>query len=274
MMIKEELLLRINNVVQELPPTLVISVVACLEIGAGRNCDQEIKTQLISNALTPKFRQLLVELTDAWYKFAPTLTCSALGAMLATASYCEQVRRSTSAELVWTGPEISESGLRKTGQALLQLINDAKEELTIVSFAVYRIPEVVAALDRALKRNVSLRVIAERTSVERSSKILDVEANLGNVVLEKGNVFVWPEHKRPVNSKGKRGLLHIKCAVADKAMLFISSANLTENALRLNMEMGILLHHPTLATQVTRHIDALISQGTFERVCKIGYIPN
>lgn len=269
-MINEEVFLRINNVVQELPPTLVNTVVASLEVGADRNFNQEIRTNLISKALTPKFRQLLLELTDAWYRLAPTLTCSALGAMLATASYCEQFRRRTSAELVWTGPDTFEGGMRKTGQALLQLINDAKEELTIVSFTVYRIPEIVAALDEALKRRVSLRVIAERTSVEKSSKILNVEANLGKLVLEKAKIFVWPEHKRLANAKGKRGLLHIKCAVADKSTLFISSANLTENALRINMEMGILLHHPVLASQVTKHVDALISQGTFEPIRRIG----
>src|SRR6266536_2376588 len=265
-MINDELLLRINNVVHELPPTLVNAVVASLEVGADRNCDQEIRNNLRSMALTPKFRQLLVELTDAWHSVAPSVKCSALGGMLATASYCEQFRRRTSAELVWTGPDTFEVGLRKTGQALLQLINDTKEELIIVSFTVYRIPEIVAALDEALKRGVSLRVIAERTSVERSSKILNVEANLGKLVLEKAKIFVWPEHKRPVNAKGKRGLLHIKCAVADKSTLFISSANLTENALRINMEMGLLLHHPALADQVTKHVDALISHGIFEPV--------
>ncbi len=265
-MINEKLLARINSVVQELPPSLLDSVIRSLAVGANRNCDQEIKAQLVSQALAPKFRQLLLELLDSWCKDAPSLACSALGAMLATANYCERVRRSTSAELVWSGPDVSEGGLRKTGQALLQLINDAREELTIVSFAVYRIPEIVAALERALMRGVSLRLIAERTSVERASSILNVEANLGNVIMEKAALFVWPEHKRPTNAKGKRGLLHVKCAVADRTTLFISSANLTENALRLNMEMGILFHHRPLADQVTRHVDALISQGVFVTV--------
>jgi phosphatidylserine/phosphatidylglycerophosphate/cardiolipin synthase-like enzyme len=186
--------------------------------------------------------------------------------MLATARYCEQLRRNTSAELVWTGPDTSGRGPRRTGQALLQLINEAKEEITIVSFAVYKIPEIVAALDHALSRRVRLRVIAERTNVERTSSILNVEANLGKLVMEKAKVFIWPEHKRPMNSKGKRGLLHVKCAVADRSILFISSANLTANALRLNMEMGVLLRHPVLADQITRHVDALIADATFELV--------
>jgi phosphatidylserine/phosphatidylglycerophosphate/cardiolipin synthase-like enzyme len=265
-MIDEKLLARINSVVQEVPPTLVDSLIECLNAAADRNCDQQIKAQLFSKTLAPKFRQLLLELTNSWGTVAPELSCSALGTMLATAKYCEQVQRNTSAELVWTGPDISGKGLRKTGQALLQLINEANEELTIVSFAVYKIPEIVKALDNALGRRVRLRVIAERTHAERKSSVLNVEVNLGEVVMRKAKVFVWPDHKRPVNSQGKRGALHVKCAVADRSLLFISSANLTTNALRLNMEMGLLLRHRALADQVTRHVDALIADGTFELV--------
>jgi phosphatidylserine/phosphatidylglycerophosphate/cardiolipin synthase-like enzyme len=265
-MVNERLLARINSVVQEVPPTLVDSLIECLTAAADRNCDQQIKAQLFSKAVAPKFRQLLLELTNSWDTVAPKLTCSALGMMLTTAKYCEQVQRNTSAEVVWTGPDTSGKGLRKTGQALLQLINEASEQLTIVSFAVYKIPEIVAALDDALNRRVRLRIIAERTSAERESSVLNVETNLGKVVMRKASVFVWPDHKRPVNPKGKRGLLHVKCAVADKSTLFISSANLTTNALRLNMEMGLLLRHPALADKVTRHVDALIADGTFELV--------
>jgi phosphatidylserine/phosphatidylglycerophosphate/cardiolipin synthase-like enzyme len=265
-MINEKLLARINSVVRELPPSLLDSVIGCLSIGANRNCDQEIKAQLISRVLVPKFRQLLLELIDTWCKDAPQVACSSVGAMLATAKYCERVRRSTSAELVWTGPDTSGGGLRRTGQALLQLINDTKRELIIVSFAVYRIPEIVAALDEAVTRGVGLRIIAETPSTDRESSIFSLEDNLGRTIMEKAKVFVWPEEKRPTNAKGKRGILHVKCAVADRLALFISSANLTANALRINMEMGILLHHPALADQLTRHVDALISEGTFELV--------
>lgn len=56
--------------------------------------------------------------------------------------------------------------------------------------------------------------------------------------------------------------LHIKCAIADAKHLFIYSANLTEYALTLNMEMGLLVHSQELATQVLEHIECLIHQGT------------
>src|SRR5687768_7652641 len=101
-MINERLLARISSVVKEVPPTLVDSLIERLNHAGDRTCDQQIKAQLFSKALTPKFRQLLLELTDSWGTEAPEVTCSSLGNMLATAKYCEQIQRNTSAELVWT----------------------------------------------------------------------------------------------------------------------------------------------------------------------------
>ncbi|NJR19247.1 MAG: hypothetical protein HC785_28505 [Calothrix sp. CSU_2_0] len=48
--------------------------------------------------------------------------------------------------------------------------------------------------------------------------------------------------------------------MADRKHLFISSANLTEYALTLNMEMGLLVHGEDLAYQAAEHIDRLIQQ--------------
>jgi len=264
-MTNEKLLGKVNKVVQELPPASIESLIGCLQGNSKNPCEQTVKSDLFSRVQYPKFRQLLLELTDELDVMASKPTCSELAAMLATAWYCERVSRENSAQLVWTGPEVSGTALRRTGQALLQLINDATEELTIISFAVYRIPQIVTALNTALRRNVKLRVIAERTTIERTSQLLNVEDNLGEFVMKNASVFVWPEDKRPLNSKGKRGILHIKCAVADRSVLFISSANLTDNALRLNMEMGLLLRHPFLANQVADHINSLVANGVFKR---------
>ena len=54
-------------------------------------------------------------------------------------------------------------------------------------------------------------------------------------------VYVWPMDKRPIDGNGHHGSLHAKCAVADDAVLFVSSANLTAYALTLNMELGLLV---------------------------------
>ena len=45
----------------------------------------------------------------------------------------------------------------------------------------------------------------------------------------------------------KRACLHAKCVVIDRKDLFVSSANFTEEAQERNVEVGIVIHSPSLA---------------------------
>jgi hypothetical protein len=49
-------------------------------------------------------------------------------------------------------------------------------------------------------------------------------------------------------------------------MLFLSSANLTEYAFTINMELGALFTEASLPRQVEKHFEGLISNGTLERL--------
>ena len=143
---------------------------------------------------------------------------------------------------------------------LLQLIREAEQELTIVSFAVYKIPAIAQALTGALNRGVALRIIAETPESGEGKIPFGVKAALGAKIIQQAQVLVWPLAKRPMDENGRYGSLHAKCAIADRKHLFISSANLTEYALSLNMEIGLLVHNDELADQVAEHIDHLIQQ--------------
>jgi phosphatidylserine/phosphatidylglycerophosphate/cardiolipin synthase-like enzyme len=66
---------------------------------------------------------------------------------------------------------------------------------------------------------------------------------------------------REKDGHGKRGILHVKCAVADSRWLFLSSANLTEYAFTLNMELGLLVTGGCMSGQVEAHFDRLIEAG-------------
>lgn len=85
---------------------------------------------------------------------------------------------------------------------------------------------------------------------------------LGPGVAERAHVYRWPLQQRPVDEGGRRGSLHVKCAVADERSLLISSANLTAHALTLNMEMGLLITGGLLPHQVAQHFESLIRAGT------------
>ena len=79
-------------------------------------------------------------------------------------------------------------------------------------------------------------------------------------------VYYWPQESRPKGEGGKTGLLHVKCAVADGHQLFLSSANLTEYAFTINMELGLLITGGKLPGQIDKHFERLIENGTFAKV--------
>ena len=79
-------------------------------------------------------------------------------------------------------------------------------------------------------------------------------------------VYFWPKENRGQDDKGKVGILHVKCAVADGRWLFLSSANLTEYAFTINMELGVLVTGGNLPAQVQEHFDRLIQDGVLVNV--------
>jgi phosphatidylserine/phosphatidylglycerophosphate/cardiolipin synthase-like enzyme len=88
---------------------------------------------------------------------------------------------------------------------------------------------------------------------------------LGTSVADRSDVYLWPREQRPQNPEGRVGSMHVKCAVADRNWLFLSSANLTEYAFTLNMEPGILSTSGSLPEQVQTHLDRLITEGVLRK---------
>jgi len=202
-------------------------------------------------------------LLDAWQEVAPDLGAQAFALALRVAACCEEHhRRDESVELVWTGPTTDVTALRRTDQALLQVINAAQERLTIVSYAAYKVPTVADALVEAARRGVVLRIILETGESGAGKNEFDTIKALGGEVAAKASVHMWPLDKRPKDASGRHGALHAKCAVADGKLLFVSSANLTEYALTLNMELGVLVRGGALPGRVEAHLARLIEEGT------------
>jgi len=85
-------------------------------------------------------------------------------------------------------------------------------------------------------------------------------------VLEAAKLYIWPLEKRHVSTSGDFGALHAKLAVADGESLFISCANLTNAAMQLNMELGVLICGGDLPAQVEKHFDEIILTGVLKRV--------
>lgn len=170
-----------------------------------------------------------------------------------------------SVELVWTGPHGASSALRDTEQVLLEITALAQDRLTLCAFTAYKISSVAQAMRQALGRGVTIEFIHESPDESEGRILFDptdaLEAELRGSVL----TYTWPRAQRPTNRLGQFGSLHAKFALADSAALFVTSANLTEHALRINMELGMLVRSSRLAQQMRRQLDKLLTSGTLER---------
>jgi phosphatidylserine/phosphatidylglycerophosphate/cardiolipin synthase-like enzyme len=225
------------------------------------------KARIAAGISQPHYRSLATGFLDAWQSEAKIVSPEAVAAALLTAAHSEKAHQQhQSVELVWTGPEVDVVPLRRTEQALLQVIDSATRRATVVSYAVYHIPRICEALVRAADRGVSINVIIETPDRLEGQNTYDTLKALGPSVAAHCGVFLWPLEMRIKDDNGKPGILHVKCAVADGRWLFLSSANLTEYAFTLNMELGLLIAGSSLPVQVEGHFDRLIQTGVLVAV--------
>ena len=213
------------------------------------------------------YRSMAGEFIDLWQNRAAGVTPEAVALALRTAICAEKVHREgQTVELVWTGPGTDTHPFRRTEQAVLQVLDSARQRITLVSYAVYRIPNVCEALVRAARRGVQINVIVETPDKLEGENEYSTLRALGDDVAACSAVYYWPKEKRGQDDKGKLGILHVKCAVADGRWLFLSSANLTEYAFTINMELGALVTGGKMPAQVQEHFDRLVAGSTVLQV--------
>jgi phosphatidylserine/phosphatidylglycerophosphate/cardiolipin synthase-like enzyme len=76
-------------------------------------------------------------------------------------------------------------------------------------------------------------------------------------------IYYDPETRR---GGAKRTTLHAKCLVVDHRWVFVTSANFTEAAQERNIEAGVLLDHPRLASALAGRFAALRGAGRLKRM--------
>jgi phosphatidylserine/phosphatidylglycerophosphate/cardiolipin synthase-like enzyme len=241
-----------------LPHSVMISVADAL-VKHG-NLDRQAARQAILQSLpTPDFRDATGDFLDLWYSGAGSVGVEAVAVALVTAAKSEHDhRREATVEIVWTGPETADTRFRQTEQAILEVVDSATRRLMVVSYAVYRIPRIREALIAAANRGVGIRLIVETPNRIEGQGEYDSLLALGNNVASACSVYYWPKENRARDDNGKIGILHVKCAVADGYRMFLSSANFTEYAFTINMELGLLVTGGKLPGQVERQFDRLI----------------
>lgn len=251
---------QINQFTRTVPFDLAIAVAVRLEQTPPGNWPY-LREQVLQVVSMPEVRDQLKLLLHLWQSLAPTLPPVSVALALRAASQAEAYHQHNGqTALVWTGPDSGSPVLRRTDQALLQVINTAQTALLVVSFAVYKIDDIRRALLAAAERGVDISICIEAPDPSAGKITFDTLAALGQRLAEQATVYVWPAAQRPQTADGKHGSLHVKCAVADARLLFISSANLTEYALSLNMELGVLIEGGSLPGEVATHFAQLITR--------------
>ncbi|HEX6290937.1 MAG TPA: DISARM system phospholipase D-like protein DrmC [Herpetosiphonaceae bacterium] len=261
------LLAALTTLALELPAPVIGQVAAALRtVPPGAWSTLLARAQQAAG--TPHARNTLAGLIATWQQAAPAVTPESLAlALESAAATAAQVQAQQQVELVWTGPA-SPIPLRRTAQALQQVIDAARHELIIVAFAVYDVPEIGLALARAANRGARLWLIVESPQASAGKIAYDGLAALGAQVVDRATVLRWPRDRRPQDASGKTGALHAKCAVADGTLAYVSSANLTHYALNLNMELGVLVRGGPVPQQVAAHWRHLVQSQVLEPLAR------
>jgi cardiolipin synthase len=230
---------------EELPGSLVESLIAQLRGGAAPAMPNPGYQGRVDDFLRCRI--------DARGDLAP---------MLEVALAAKRSRPTT--ELVWTGPSTPVVPVRRTEQVLGDLIVCAARRLTMTSFGIFQVPRLVEELEQALARGVALRIVLGDREWHSDHEIDRQRHQLGRVVAAQATLLQWPTDRRPRDEQGHAGLMHVKAAVADSKVAFLTSANLTEATLERNMELGVLIRGGTLPAAIDRLIDALMESGELQ----------
>lgn len=132
---------------------------------------------------------------------------------------------------VWTGPESTDAHGRLTIAVVADLIDQATNEILLVSYATVPSNRVRVALASAIDRGVEVTLLLERPQDNRKfSGQRDPFPGLS------ARRLVWPAATRPAGAS-----MHAKLLIVDRTVALVGSANLTSRALESNLECGLLV---------------------------------
>ncbi len=216
-------------------------------------------------AFGPNVDAARVERLRASWAAAPRVTAAEISAAFKGAAELASLLDDAAAiELVWTGPSTGLIPTRRTEQVLLEVIDSAASDLFLVSYVFYRASSIVEALNDAVQRGVRVRILME-SSVEQGGAVRGASAGPLAEAVRGAIVYVWDPAERKHDGDAPSASVHAKCAVADRRLAFITSANLTSAALERNMELGVLIRGGTVPDRLQAHLEALAATRIITR---------
>ena len=174
--------------------------------------------------------------------------------------------------LVITGPEAPGTTIRDTSVVVGELFRTATTSIVVVGYSVYQGQQIFAELGKRLDEVPKLQasMYLNLPPVQDTDEESIVTRRFGNDFLKNH----WPEGCRVPDiyfdprsiaaDRSQRASLHAKCVIVDEQDVFISSANFTERAQSMNIEVGVRFTSPTLARQLETHFKSLVNIGALK----------
>jgi phosphatidylserine/phosphatidylglycerophosphate/cardiolipin synthase-like enzyme len=168
-------------------------------------------------------------------------------------------------ESVWTGPGSHAVPVRSTAAVLVEIVRAAQEELVLTTYSAVNYPPLADTLQDAVERRVAVSVVVE-TLQGAGSALNGAEPALAFADVPGVALWHWP-----VGNRTEQGAkMHAKLAVADRNVLFVSSANLTQSGISRNIEAGVLVRGGAAPRRAAEHIAELMAAGVVTRLSSGG----
>ncbi|MEV1142737.1 DISARM system phospholipase D-like protein DrmC [Micromonospora sp. NPDC049799] len=168
-------------------------------------------------------------------------------------------------ESVWSGPSTHPVPVRATAQVLVDLVAEAQTELLLMTYSAKSYPPLMAALAAAVARGVAVSVVVE-TLAGAGGALNGAEPAAAFAGVPGVRLWHWGIERRTE----EHAKMHAKIAVADRRVLLVSSANLTQSGVSRNIEAGLLVRGGTAPQRAAEHIAELQSRGVLTRLRRAG----
>ncbi len=168
-------------------------------------------------------------------------------------------------DLVLSGPDVPGVPTRDTAAVMHALIEEARQEVILVGYAVYNGKKLFERLAERARETPGLDLwfcLNVQRPYKDTSLSSEIVRRFAMAFAEKD----WPWRPLPQVYYDPRSLdqggsmqssLHAKCLVIDRKAALITSANFTEAAHKRNIEAGVVVRYEPLVIRIASYFDAL-----------------
>ncbi len=180
-------------------------------------------------------------------------------------------------DLVWTGEDFLGSQNRDTSVVVRELFQAAQHSVLIATYVFdksRKTQEIFQVLGDRMDTNPHLQVQLF-VNISRPYGSKTSNASLLRDFVHDFYTQIWSGKRSPQifyyqrslsTQIGSKSCLHAKCVVIDKTKTLVTSANFTEAAHERNLETGVLIVDPVIASRMVRQFETLVERNLFRKL--------